>query len=266
MHQRDDSRPDSRRPSLLSADQSATADAHSILNQLDGKSGAAKPAASPHTGRWLAGGGVLVAALGGLGLAWIYQAPVRHATELRLADAAPPPPQVAAPVSRPAPVVEPVSAATILDAAPMDVPGAGEKTLQQALGAVPADGGPKGELVALLDKPSEAPAVAKAAPKKKAEPVKTASKEKKAAPKAVAAKSKPVRRTEPAADSDVALLAALLAHSKTTRAHEAEQEAFRRCAALPSRSEAQRCRTRLCEGSAKGAPECKPIRTAKVSS
>ena len=254
MPQRDDSRPDVRRPSLLSADQRAAADANSILSQLDGKAGASRGASAPDRSRWWAGlGAVAVAVLGGVALAWFYQAPVRHATETRLAEAAAPVVPVAVRAPEPAPV-----AATIVETAPViDAPGAGEQSLQQALAGSDTA---KDDLVKLLDKPQQPPP-AKAAPKKKPEPAR------KAAPKLAQAKPKPAKKkTEPAVDSDVALLAALLAHSKTTRALEAEQAAFRRCAALPTRSEAQRCRTRLCEGSAKGAPECKPIRTVKVSS
>jgi outer membrane biosynthesis protein TonB len=264
LPQRDDSRPDVRRPSLFSADQHAAADANSILRQLDGKAGVAGPTTTPRKTRWLAGGGAIaVAALGGLALAWFYQAPVRHATETRMADAS----AKLTPVAVRAPEPAPVAAATILDDAPvidppaLAAPGAGEKSLQQALTATPDPNGGKDDLVKLVDTPQEAQ-VARAAPpappKKKSEPKKNS------APKV--AKAKPVKKSEPAVDSDVALLAALLAHSKTTRAQDAEQAAFRRCAALPTRAEAQRCRTRLCEGSAKGAPECKPIRTVKVTS
>lgn len=212
--------------------------------------------------------------MGGLALAWFYQAPVRHATATRIADTATPVVQVAARATEAAPVAQPVAAATIHDTVPaidppvLGAPGAGEKSLQQALAATPATGEGKDDLVTLLDKPSspDEKAAPEAPQKKKAEPVKVAAKDKKAAPKVAQAKPKPAKKSEPAVDSDVALLAALLAHSKTTRAQEAEQAAFRRCAALPTRAEAHRCRTRLCEGSAKGAPECKPIRTVKVTS
>ena len=79
------------------------------------------------------------------------------------------------------------------------------------------------------------------------------------------AAQKPAPSKKPAVDSDVAILAALLAHTKTPEAGSPE-EIYKRCATNATAAEVQRCRVRVCQGSAKGAAECKSVRISKVSS
>jgi hypothetical protein len=126
----------------------------------------------------------------------------------------------------------------------------------------------------------------KAAAQKKSEPVKAARKERgkdkdkdkdkdrerardKERKTAIAAapKKKPVARAEPKIDNDVALLAALLAHSKASAAPRVSKTAseYKRCGTLGSVADADKCREKLCEGSAKARSECKTLRVAKAS-
>ena len=195
-----------------------------------------------------------------------------------------------------------VSAATILDEVPSKHE-SGAKSLAASLEAPspkPASA-PKDELVALLDKPQApadkadkpAPRVAetkhetkdetKHEAKRKAEPAKLAkadkptrkekaAKEKAARDKAAkekrlaaAQKSKPAVKKEKAAlDSDAALLAALLAHTKKTPARTKTSE-YQKCSTLDSVAAADKCRERLCASGAKAPAECKPP-VAKASS
>ena len=65
-------------------------------------------------------------------------------------------------------------------------------------------------------------------------------------------------------DSDVTLLAALVAHSKATQPKKASSaaERLRQCKALGSVEEAEQCRARMCATGSKEA-QCKPARLAK---
>lgn len=82
------------------------------------------------------------------------------------------------------------------------------------------------------------------------------------------AKRAPVKSTngkpvaKPGVDSDVTLLAALVAH--TQRERRAEPRTLKQCKALAS-PEAEQCRTRLCAGSAKNEAECKPANVVKTA-
>lgn len=102
-------------------------------------------------------------------------------------------------------------------------------------------------------KPVKKTVVAKADPKAKA---KSAPAKKKEAPSKASAKE----------DTDVALLAALVAHSKATQPKSASSAAakLRQCKTLGSVADAEQCRTKLCAGSAKNEAECKPARVAKA--
>jgi hypothetical protein len=78
----------------------------------------------------------------------------------------------------------------------------------------------------------------------------------------------------PEVDSDVALLAALVAHSKASQpkpqpvsrapAADADAHKLRQCKALDSVAEADACRARLCAGSAKTSAACRPASGAQV--
>lgn len=85
------------------------------------------------------------------------------------------------------------------------------------------------------------------------------------------AADKKARAAEADDDSDVALLAALVAHSKNSQAAKPATDAnadaarkLRLCKGLDSVAEADACRARLCTGSAKNSPACKPSRAAQV--
>lgn len=153
-----------------------------------------------------------------------------------------------------------------------------------ALAPSPAATPEKQDLASLLDAPAPAPPAAvkpgKPAPVPADAPPKDKVKNKPAAerlaradkPRTATAPAKPKapskpapKKPAPAVDTDVALLAALLAHTKTPAAGSAE-DIFKRCATNATADEVHRCRVRVCQGSAKGAAECKSVRISKVSS
>lgn len=269
MHEREDRRTGSTRPSLLSTEQPANTEQSSILGNLDSKSGKmSKPKQPARAGkaRW-AIGAVALAALGAGAAVWSGY------------DAGAPPAVVAAPVAAPkapappavpAPPVEPeVSTAAILDEPPKDA----EKPLAELFSAAPAPKPAPDELVKVLEKPERsAPKKDKPAlrvAKAKAEPVKVARKDKPKTVVAAAPKKKPTRDVKPVpVDSDVALLAALVAHAKAHPEPRASKTAakLKQCATLGSVSEADKCRERLCGGSARSEAECKGQRVIKVAS
>lgn len=94
--------------------------------------------------------------------------------------------------------------------------------------------------------------------------------QKSAAKTAVAAaparKKTEARPTAQQQDTDVTLLAALVAHSKATTPKKAvtPAEKLRQCKTLASVSEADQCRARLCASSAKHEAQCKTARLAKA--
>jgi len=210
-------------------------------------------------------------------------------------DQAPLSPGVARPSN---PEAENVSTAAILEDAPVleagplvpEVKKAEEdeltKLLDQpaaAVGAAPVtaakaldkpvakvDNKPVPAMVKVADKPvANKTVVARPAPPKQVA---------KAAPKAVPVKAEkhPLASAQPKkknevhpraqVDSDVALLAALVAHSKANqpKRSSAAAEKLRQCEALGSDSEAEACRARLCASSAKKEAECKAPRMAKA--
>lgn len=297
-------RPGPGRPSLLTPAQ-APAENRGILSQLDGEAAPAWTAAKPRK-RGVVLSVLAVALAGAGAVLWFVKADTAQAPEAAMAAAATParagvsapeaPPSVAevsAVLAAAAPVVP--AAARIEDEAPAEPARADgapalapDNVLAQALSAPPAAaaspkpapgaGDGKDELAPLLaaapaqDAPKADQAPAKRAEKdaprkeaKKKEAPRLASADKQRA-KPAPAKPKPApKKAEPAVDSDVALLAALLAHSKSPAPSKAASD-FKRCAASASSAEAERCRVRLCEGSAKGAAECKGVRISKASS
>ncbi|MFP5390526.1 MAG: hypothetical protein ACLGI6_03135 [Gammaproteobacteria bacterium] len=68
-------------------------------------------------------------------------------------------------------------------------------------------------------------------------------------------------------DNDVALLAALVAHTKSSSASHQSKIAlqYKQCAAQPSVAKADRCREHICANSGKNDPVCKPKRPSKAS-
>lgn len=292
MHDSSERRPGAGRPSLLSADQAPKQEDRSILSQLDGRAAPVRAAPAPgrreHQQRGVRAT-VFAIALGGIGtLAWLALGSVNESADASLAAAhaparVPPLPApaqvVAAATSAPVPALETPTqapaAASIQDdlTAAFDVPGTPQPS------PAPASMTDQHDLATLLDTPAAAPAPAlklaqaapeKAAVAKKAVADKPARADKPRAPakpklaQKPAAK-KPAASKKPAVDNDVAILAALLAHTKAPEAGSPE-EIYKRCATNATAAEVQRCRVRVCQGSAKGAAECKSVRISKVSS
>ena len=275
--QHSDERPTiSGRPSLLSSEQQAEADRHRILSGLGGKpDGTTVRARKARRGKlsWLAAG-VAVLALGAGSAAWLSS---EGEKEIVLAGTAPLP-SAAAPAAAlatepmAAPPADEVSTAAILEDMPLvATKNVRSKEKEQAEA--------EDELSKMLAPRSPPPVAAKAAFKK---PVVVA----KAAPPAKAAekprmtamamnvepvlRKKPVVQKKPVlqADSDVALLAALVAHSKSAQPKRGTGPAakLQQCKTLGSVAEAEQCRARLCAGTAKNEAECKAPSLAKASS
>lgn len=117
--------------------------------------------------------------------------------------------------------------------------------------------------------PAEEPQVSNVKPNQVKKTV-VAKADAKAAAKADAkakAKPAPVKKKEAKVDNDVALLAALVAHSKATQPRHANSAAakLRQCKTLGSVADAEQCRIKLCAGSAKNEAECKPPKVAKAA-
>lgn len=299
MHDRQDRGPRTSRPSLLSPESAshssaspdaawpgreANPDQRGILSQMEGGAVPVRRVAGRQRQRagLAAGALALVVAVVG-GVFWFAASGVAPDDAMALASA--PAPAVGA-VSEAAPGPSagppvPASAARIQDEALAEVAQAGVPaassgagTLVAALEAGPAAGGAEagGEVGALLAGAAGAAstqAAAKATTSDKARPAGAKRQESRtAAQKAARAdknKAAPARASKAApVDADAALLAALLAHAKHPDGARQSTE-FARCAALPSVTEAQRCRERLCKGSARGAGECKAVRVSKVS-
>ncbi len=279
LHDSRERRPGSGRPSLLSADP-ATAPApedRSVLSQLDGRAAPARglPSATPRARRRGMRAAFFGAALAGIaGAGWFALGSGGDAPEapLTAAHVAAPPVKAPAAVPPPAPAVP----ATLASADPPEAP-ANAAVIQDDLPAAKAD---KHDLASLLNAPASASvAAADARPKsqddaprkhvtaKKTATEKLARNEKARAP-AASARAKPAhkpvqKRAEPAVDSDVALLAALLAHTKTPDSGSPD-DIFRRCATNATATEVQRCRVRVCQSSAQGAAGCKSVRVSKA--
>ncbi len=282
MQHSDERPPTSGRPSLLSLDQQAEADRHRILSSLENQ-----PAASMATndkGRkgvvlWIAAGAAVLALSAGAAM-WLVS---EGEKEIVLAGSAPLPatPAPAAALATEAPMVrgtaDDVSSAAILNDAPLIAPepvAAADK--KQA----------DDELTKMLGTPAVPPKVAPVAPRAPLRPLKPVRVAAKAPvrkpvvaareeasnvaprPRVAAAPAKKKADTKAAApvDSDVALLAALVAHSKATQPKSTGAAAkLRQCKSLGSLAETNQCRARVCAG-AKSEPECKSSSLGRSSS
>ena len=290
--QHSDERPStSGRPSLLSLDQQAEADRHRILSGLDSKpagttAGAAKSRRGLYT--WLAAGATVLALGAGAGL-WLVS---EGEKEIVAAGTAPLPatPAPAAELASDVPTMrgtaDDVSTAAILNDAPpiaakpdtaADKKPADDdlaKMLEHGMpGAQPKTGGVPP--VALANGKA-VPAVRPVASARSAKPIRTAAKApakkpvvaarpeaSNIAPRPRVAANAPAKKkaeAKPAVpvDNDVALLAALVAHSKATQPKTGTGVAakLKQCKSLESVAEASQCRARICAG-AKGEPACK---------
>jgi hypothetical protein len=272
----DERPPTSGRPSLLSLDQQAEADRHRILSGLENKAAAAAPEGDK--GRkgmlpWIAAGVAVLALSAGAGL-WLVS---EGEKEIVLAGTAPLPatPAPAAALATEAPIVrgtaDDVSSAAILNTAP-PVPAADKKQADDELTKMLEHGMPAAQ-------PKAAP-VARA-PVRPVKPVRVAAKvlPKKPVlvkreeasnvaprPRVAAAPVKSKAEAKAPVDNDVALLAALVAHSKATQPKSTGAAAkLRQCKSLGTVAEANQCRARVCAG-AKGEPECKSSSLGRSSS
>jgi hypothetical protein len=303
----DERPPSSGRPSLLSLDQQAEADRHRILTGLDGKPAgtvAGKEKARRRIAVWLVAGAVVLALGAGAGM-WLVNEGEKEIVSAGTAPLPATPAPAAALATEPVPVrgtADEVSSAAILDEAPVIADkaaptadakeGAGNdltKMLEHGMPAAPA-GAAVPPLVLAEGQGAAAPVVAaRPVPARAVKPVRPATKApaKKTAAKpgpnasnvaprprgaaTAAAKKKPeVHPKADAApvDSDVALLAALVAHSKATqpKGSTGVGAKLKQCKSLGSAAEASQCRARVCSGAARNEAECRASNGSKASS
>lgn len=286
MHDSSERRPGAGRPSLLSKDQAPAQEDHSVLSKLDGRAAPARRtvARKPDDQRGARAVVFGVAIAGIATLAWLALGSVSETADQTLAAAHAPAPLPAVPAAAPVDATPPApAAATIHDdlTAALDAPVAKELPGTPEPAPAAAAQAEHRDLASLLDAPAAAPAppfklaaaAQEASVRKDGAAGKPARSDKPRtpapAPKPKVAQKPPARKppaSKPApVDSDVALLAALLAHAKTPEAGSPE-EIYKRCATNATAAEVQRCRVRVCQGSAKGAAECKSVRISKVSS
>ncbi|QYF92754.1 hypothetical protein KY495_18785 [Massilia sp. PAMC28688] len=255
--------------------------------------------------KWVAAGAAVLALTAGAG-AWLVSEGEKEIVLAGTAPLPATPPPAAALVSEPAPLTPPgeeVSTAAILQDTPVmaepapatppaldkdgdelqsmleqglpDAPKAAAGTPLVLADAPPyagekrAPGPEKAVPAAKAAKPAadkSKPPASKAAVKKTA----TAKNDAKARSKntAASAKKKPApAKPAPKIDSDEALLAALVAHSKATQPKRATGVAakLKQCKTLGSVADAEQCRAKLCAGSARKEAECKSSRVAKAA-
>lgn len=291
MQSRQDSPPPPKRPSLLATGEEENTNSQPLLAGLDGAAVKknpipSKPEPARRTGAWLAGLLVLVA--GGGALSWMNGADngVEHAERVAAAPAQAPLPAPAPALAAAPPAETPdVSTAAILQ----DTPAANDPPALVLERAAPGKDHAS-SLAAALESKSTAPAATVARSDKSSDAARAARvrerrlamherEEKRRAEKHPLARnviakaaSKKNKAAEADTDSDVALLAALVAHSKNSQAakpaanlNAADARKLRQCKALDSAVAADACRARLCgEGSSSSSSACKPARATQV--
>ncbi len=252
MQPSDEPFPTPGRPSLLSLDQQAEADRHRILAELD------EEEADLKTGprgmfRWIAIGGVVAALsmVGGVLLSGEEDKPIVPAVVA--ASPAMQEPAVNATAHRgPGAEVNEGRAAPLLDDEPIMAAPASTPVLPLLLDTPTLVAAPVKHAVAPERvKPARAIKTAKATPRKKVP---------KSKPKALkqprTSGNKQVTVNVPTpGDTEVALLAALVTHSKATQAKNGVAAKLKQCKSLV-RAVQRTCRMRVC-AAVKGAPECK---------
>lgn len=239
----------SGRPSLLSTESPAEAGRASILDGLERRPATASAVGVGPVGRKkaLLAGGAAAIALIAVGVAAVLN--LMPGPKLTLPEAQAP--MAAAPQPEPpAPTPAAVPAATIVEETAAVSPAADNtRSLKDMLNDTPAKPA-KDELTAALEKPHAAPAKPKLAEHKKAD--KPAKK-----PVQMAKKTETKPKAQP--DSDVALLAALMAHVQSGKpAKETSTPAYqlKQCSRMNEAGAAQ-CREHLCATTARKEPECK---------
>ena len=269
--QRDDERPPSTgRPSLLSKEQPADVDRNNILNGLESKSGKPARAATVPAAKgrnklvWGAAVGLGVLALVIGAAAWIS---AESDANSALADvAAARTPITPPPAPAEAPVVEPATATIVEETAAVSPPADNTRSLKDVLNDTPgATKPPRDELTAALERPHAAakpkPKLAQATEHKKAD-------KPQAKATRVAQKSEQPAKAKAAPDSDVALLAALMAHvqaGQPSKAPSTPAYMLKQCG-LQNEAGAAQCRAHLCANAARKEPECKNPAAVKTAS
>lgn len=302
MQHSDERPPTSGRPSLLSLDQQAEADRHRILTGLDTKPAgttAGKEKARRGITVWFVAGAVVLALSAGAGM-WLVNEGEKEIVSAGTAPLPATPAPAAELAPEPVPVrgtADEVSTAAILDETPVVADKAAPegakkegaddltKMLEHGMPAAPPAGAAVPPMVLADGKGAAAPA--RPVPVRPAKPARPAAKAPvkkpvaKVAPGAsnvaprprvaVAAPAKKKTEVHPKAaapvDSDVALLAALVAHSKATqpKGSTGVGAKLKQCKSLGSVAEANQCRARVC-ASARNEAECKSPNAAKTSS
>ncbi|MFL6659643.1 MAG: hypothetical protein ACJ8GW_16305 [Massilia sp.] len=279
MQHSDERPPTSGRPSLLSTEQQAEADRHRILGTLESNpESTSAGAAKARRGKmvWVAAGAAVVALSAGTAV-WLVsegEKEIVMAAAPPAAVAAPLPPATPAPKAAPAEAEE-VSTAAILDEAPSapakpaaladakTAPDELTKMLEARAEPKTAHAAHAAPKVAAVKKPV---AVAKATPAKAHEKQDAEAMAMNIEP-VIAKKGAVHAKAATQSDSDVALLAALVAHSKAGQPKKATGPAsqLQQCKTLASVAEADQCKARLCASTAKKESECKATNLAKAS-
>lgn len=252
MHSNDERPPTPGRPSLHPSDQQADPDRLQVIGKSDGKDDIES---YPRSGfgkfAWTVTAALLLA-LAAAGVLWSGEGGEKQIVLAEVAPSAAEPPMFTE-TDLAAAEADYASSVAVLEDDPVSAP---------------------------IPVPEEAKAPAKVqdlkllTPKREARPA--AAKVKSAKPKVTKAAVRPHKKpaskttarrkpetvrtvTAPPADNDVALLSALMAHSKATApaAPVAPEMNFKQCKALKKASEVSRCIARLCSGSAKGNPQCR---------
>lgn len=237
----------SGRPSLLSTEPPAEDGRASVLDGLERRPATASAVGVGPVGRkkaLLAGGAAAIALLA-VGVAAVLNftpGPKLALPEAQTPMAAAPQPEPPAPAA--------VPAATIVEETAAVSPAADNtRSLKEMLNDTPAKP-PKDELTAALEKPHAAPVKPKLVEHKKAD---------KPARKPVQVAKKTVTKPKAQPDSDVALLAALMAHvqsGKTAKETSTPAYQLKQCSRMNEAGAAQ-CREHLCATTARKEPECK---------
>jgi hypothetical protein len=254
LHPSDDRPQPSGRPSLLTPDQQGEPAQERILSGLDGKKMGAAPFAAKRRSNvapWLVTGTLVLAVCAGA-LVWFDEqetfrphVAVQNTPVVQL-----PPPE---------PVITRTASEEIAAAAILEESFAEDGATLAEMEGESDDAPMMAELTARV--PARKAVQAKKKAPRKVAVIKPAKKE---PPKklAVAPPKKKVEvQAKPTvqADNDVALLAALVAHSKVPQARKASSaaEKLTKCKTLGSVAEAEECRARLCSGEGGSEAECK---------
>ncbi|TFW13633.1 hypothetical protein [Duganella callida] len=278
MQEENNRPPTSSRPSLLSKEPAAETGRNGILDGLERRPPAAAAARKVASSRKYLpvglGAALLVLLAAG---AWTWsemrpgpqltlppQAQAQAAAAPATVPATAPAPAVSAPTAapaEPAPAAPAAAASIVEDTAAVSPPAENARSLKEMLNETPP-AKPRDELTAALERPHAAQhklAEKKVADHKKAD---------KPAKKTVQVAKKAETKKAPAQpDSDVALLAALVAHVQAGRPTAPSTPAYqlKQCSRMNEAGAAQ-CRQHLCSTTARNEPECKQPVAVKTAS